>query len=333
MTPYSKASTWLKEAGYGIEIINFANRFKNLIELENGSSFQKIIAQKQKDVENFFKDYHQPIDREVFEILLTDYQNNSNIEHLPKFFNTINSKYSGDIGKFADYVFKKSVFTSKTKMLDILKNAKFGKLKILEKDPAYKLAKDLSELNNKQIKPNLRKLQEEIQTLQRMYMKAQMEMQPDKHFYPDANSTIRVTYGKVKGFEPRDGLIYKHYTTIDGIIEKEDPNVYDYVVEDKLKELYLNKDYGQYADKDGNMRVCFLAANHTSGGNSGSPLLNADGHLIGLNFDRCWESTMSDLMYDPNYCRNISVDIRFCLFIIDKFAGADHLIQEMTIIK
>ena len=164
-------------------------------------------------------------------------------------------------------------------------------------------------------------------------MKAQMEMQPDVRFYPDANSTLRVTYGKVKPFDPSDGVSYKHFTTMKGIMEKEDPNIYDYVVEPKLKSLYQNKDYGRYADQDGSMHVCFIAANHTSGGNSGSPILNADGHLLGLNFDRVWEGTMSDLNYDPEYCRNISVDIRYCLFLIDKFAGAKHLVDEMTIVE
>lgn len=164
-------------------------------------------------------------------------------------------------------------------------------------------------------------------------MKAQMEMQPMKKFYPDANFTLRVTYGNIKGYEPDDAVKYKYFTTLDGILEKEDPDIYDYVVEDKLKELYRNKDFGQYADQDGSMHVCFTATNHTSGGNSGSPVMDAEGNLIGLNFDRCWEGTMSDVAYDISQCRNIALDIRYCLFIIDKFAGAKHLIDEMTILN
>ena len=165
-----------------------------------------------------------------------------------------------------------------------------------------------------------------------IYMKGQMEFQPDRRFYPDANFTLRVTYGKVKGYEPRDAVRYNYFTTLEGIMEKEDPNIYDYGVEDRLKELYRNKDYGRYGDKDGSMHTCFIATNHTSGGNSGSPLLNANGELIGINFDRCWEGTMSDIVYDPEVCRNISIDIRYCLFIIDKFAGATHLVEEMTLV-
>lgn len=151
--------------------------------------------------------------------------------------------------------------------------------------------------------------------------------------YPDANFTLRVTYGKIKGFSPADAVRYKHYTTLDGIMQKENPDIYDYVVEDKLKELYAKRDYGRYANTLGEMPVAFIGTNHTTGGNSGSPVLNADGNLIGINFDRNWEGTMSDLRYDPEMCRNIMLDIRYCLFIIDKFAGATHLVNEMDIIE
>lgn len=162
-------------------------------------------------------------------------------------------------------------------------------------------------------------------------MKMIPEMFPERNMYPDANFTLRVTYGKVGGFKPKDGVNYKHFTTLDGIMQKENPDIYDYVVTDRLRELYEAKDYGRYADADGTMHVAFIAGNHTTGGNSGSPILNADGHLLGLNFDRTWEGTMSDLIYDPSICKNISVDIRYVLFLIDKYAGCTRLIDEMTI--
>ena len=333
ITPYKKASTYIREAGNGVEIIKFASGFKKLIELEDASKFEEQLTKKQKDSKAFFKDYYQPIDEEVFVKLLSMYREKSEAEFLPAFFQNIQSKYKGDLNKFATLIYKKSIFASEEKLNAFLKNAKFGKLKKMMNDPAYKLAADLAMLTDQKIKSQNDELTAELSRLQRIYMKAQMEMQPEKRFYPDANSTIRVTYGQVKNFDPRDAVSYKHFTTMSGIIEKEDPNIYDYVVEDKLKELYKTKNYGQYGDKDGSMHVCFIAANHTSGGNSGSPILNADGHLLGLNFDRNWEGTMSDLNYDPDYCRNISVDIRYCLFIIDKFAGAKHLVDEMTIVK
>jgi hypothetical protein len=172
-----------------------------------------------------------------------------------------------------------------------------------------------------------------LDSLERVWIAALMEMQPNKIFYPDANMTMRLTYGKVKGYFPADGVAYLPYTTIEGIMQKENPDIYDYVVEDKLKQLYKNKDYGKYANANGEMPVAFIATNHTTGGNSGSPILNAEGHLLGLNFDRCWEGTMSDIQYAPDQCRNISVDIRFVLFIIDKFAGAKHLVDEMTLVN
>jgi hypothetical protein len=161
-------------------------------------------------------------------------------------------------------------------------------------------------------------------------MQAQMDVFKEKKFYPDANSTLRVTYGNVKGYEPKDAVKYDFYTYLDGVMEKYKPGDYEFDVPEKLRTLYKTKDYGPYA-VNGKLPVCFIAANHTTGGNSGSPALDANGYLIGLNFDRVWEGTMSDINYDPSICRNIMVDIRYVLFIIDKFAGAKHLIKEMNL--
>ena len=170
-------------------------------------------------------------------------------------------------------------------------------------------------------------------SLQRVWMSALMEVVPEKTYYPDANGTLRITFGKVDGYVPFDGAEYAHYTTLKGVLEKEDATNPEYNLPPKLRELYDAKDYGDYADASGEMQVCFIASNHTSGGNSGSPVFNANGELIGLNFDRTWESTMSDIMFNPTICRNITVDIRYVLFIMDKFANAGHLVVEMDLVK
>jgi hypothetical protein len=160
-----------------------------------------------------------------------------------------------------------------------------------------------------------------------------MEINTQKKFYPDANSTLRISYGKVSSYEPADGVQYSAYTLLDGAIEKENKNLAEFNIHPKLKSLFERKDYGNYADKNGNMRIAFIASNHTTGGNSGSPVLNANGELIGTNFDRNWEGTVSDLMYDVTMVRNIIVDIHYTLFIIEKFAGAKNIIDELTIKK
>ena len=165
----------------------------------------------------------------------------------------------------------------------------------------------------------------------RTYVKALMEKDTDKTFYPDANLTMRVTYGNVKGFEPNDGVRYTHYTTLAGVIAKDNPDIFDYKVDPKLKELFAKHDFGPYANEKGELPVCFIASNHTTGGNSGSPVIDADGNLIGINFDRVWQGTMSDINYDVNRCRNISLDVRYFLFIVDKFAGAQNIIDELDI--
>jgi hypothetical protein len=182
------------------------------------------------------------------------------------------------------------------------------------------------------VQGTLNELQSKLNHLQRVYMEAQMEVFKEKIFYPDANSTMRVTYGTVGGYQPRDGVRYDHYTWLEGILEKYKPGDYEFDVPQKLIELHAKKDYGRYG-MDGKQPVCFIASNHTTGGNSGSPALDANGNLVGLNFDRVWEGTMSDIYYDPSICRNIMVDVRYILFIIDKFAGAGHLVNEMTLVQ
>jgi hypothetical protein len=175
--------------------------------------------------------------------------------------------------------------------------------------------------------------EQKVNALGRTYISKMMAAFPNKKFYPDANSTLRIAFGNVKKYHPRDGVTYDWYTTYKGILEKENPNNDDYVVDANLKKLFIEKDFGNYADANGELRIAFIASNHTTGGNSGSPVLNANGELIGTNFDRCWEGTMSDIVYDPEQCRNITLDIHYTLFVVDKLGGAGYLLNEMKIIK
>ena len=330
LEPYRVAYTYLANAGLNIELLDFAGSFGRLSRVTKETPQEDIddmVASLKNATKAFFKDYHQPIDEEVAKSMLTEYLKQP-ADFRPGFLNEIK-----DVDSYVNELFSNSMFVNEEKVNEFLDGFKANKAKKLQKDPAMKAYQSIIDFYRNDVNPKMAPINKAIDSLQRIYMKGQMVMEPERRFSPDANFTLRVTYGKVEGFKPQDGKTFRHFTTLEGIMEKENPDIYDYVVEPKLKELYNNKDYGRYADKDGTMHVAFTASVHTTGGNSGSPILNADGRLLGLNFDRCWEGTMSDLVYDPDICRNISVDIRYVLFIIDKFAGAKHLVNEMTIVE
>lgn len=328
---FQLAYTYVAEAGMNIELISFAGRFAKLAQVTKETpqeEIDKLVASLKGTAKSFFKDYYMPIDKEVAGMLLKEYLKAQPADFRPAFLNDIK-----DVDEYVETLFTKSFLVSEESVNAFLDGFKAKNVKKLQNDPAFVAYQSIIGFYRDHVYPSLASITEDNQRLQRIYMKGQMEMQPEKRFSPDANFTLRVTYGKIEGFKPKDGMNYRHFTTLEGIMQKENPDIYDYVVEPRLKELYNNKDYGRYADKDGTMHVAFTASVHTTGGNSGSPILNADGQLLGLNFDRCWEGTMSDLIYDPSICRNISVDIRYVLFIIDKFAGAKHLVDEMTIVE
>lgn len=327
---------YTREAILAIEGISFAARFQDLVTLiEKNESEEKItaeISRLKKAADVFYKDYFLPIDKEIFHTLLKEYCNNVNVDFHPSYFETINSKFKGDFRKYSDYVYSKTLFTSKARLFAYLDKLSTKTIKTIKSDPLYQIAFFTNELIEKKINNQVSLIEFNINGLYRKYVAGLMEMQSDKIFFPDANRTLRVAYGHVSGYKPRDAVYYMHYTTLAGIMEKDNPLIYDYDVPEKLRDMYRNMDYGIYG-VNGTMPVAFIATNHTSGGNSGSPVMNADGHLLGLNFDRAWEGTMSDIMFDPEMCRNISVDIRYVLFVTEKLAGAGHLIDEMKIIR
>ena len=338
LSPLNIASNYVTEAGLGVEIVRFAYSFNGLlVQSKNKNSkpedIAKTLEQLKKSSAGFFKNYNAAIDRKVFAALLGLYHKGLDPALQPAILNLADQKYKGNFEAYADDVYGKSIFASADKLTAFLEGYKASKYKSIEKDPAFQLAESIYNLYYDHLKNQVAALETHIDSLQRIYMLGLMEFQPARQFYPDANSTLRVAYGKVADYTPADAVHYNYFTTLDGIMQKENPDIYDYVVEPKLKELYKTRDWGRYGDKDGSMHVAFIASNHTTGGNSGSPVLNADGELIGLNFDRNWEGTMSDLMYDPDQCRNITLDIRYCLFIIDKFAGARRLTDEMTLVE
>jgi hypothetical protein len=289
------------------------------------------IASLKEATEEFYKEYVLATDKKVFVTLLPIYKQNfftlpisDALKGTSKIFDTAE--------KTGQKLLEKSILTNQNKIKALLEKPVEEIVKTLRKDKFYAFAKAMIDNFDTNIVPKSTENQLKINKLRRQYTKAQMEVMNGKRvFYPDANSTLRVAFGQVKGYQPKDGVTYNAFTYLDGVMQKYIPGDYEFDVSKKLISLYEKKDFGEYAE-NGKMPVCFIATNHTTGGNSGSPAIDAYGNLIGLNFDRVWEGTMSDINYDPNICRNIMMDARYLLFIIDKYADAGHLIKEMKLV-
>jgi len=332
---YAIAFDYWREAVYGIEVIAYASGFEKLIEISKGTDSSLALAESTRLLKvssNFFKDYDLRVDKDIFKALLPMYFAGVNEEFYPSIYSKIQSKYNGDFDKYVEQVFEETIFNKPEKLEKLLSNYSANRVGELKNDPIYVLYNSFLDVYKDKVSEKYFAISAKNDSLYNIYMNALREMQPQKKFYPDANFTMRVAYGKVKGYYPKDGVKYLHYTTLDGVIEKDNPAIYDYDIPNRLREIYKQKDYGVYA-KDGSVPLCFIATNHTTGGNSGSPVLDAYGNLIGLNFDRAWEGIASDMMYDPDFSRNVTLDIRYVLFIIDKYAGAKHLVDEMVIVK
>lgn len=323
---------------YGPEIFRFSNDFNKYVEYYLNDELpedQKLKSSEilKPKINSFFKDYNAEVDKELFAELTSLYVQLVDPSLIPNYKTIVDEKYKGDYAAYAEKTFKKSIFDNRVDISDFVYNPSKPKAKKLSKDPIFVLVNELLTQYRNLIAPAYSAFSDNLDILEKDYLKAMMELMPDeKRYYPDANSTLRVAYGKVEGYEPKDGAYYHFYTTLDGVAEKYIPGDREYDVPEKLMDLYFSKDFGQYGYGD-KMPVCFIASNHSTGGNSGSPVLDANGNLKGLNFDRCWEGTMSDIMFDPDRCRNIMVDLNYVLFIIDKFAGAKHLVDEMKLVK
>ena len=339
LEPYQFAADYYAETVRAIEIANFASSLYSAYKVNKETGEVTADPKKVGDlVESFYKDYYLPIDKECFAALMGEFDKNIPADFKCEYF-TKQMKKHGSAEKWAEALFDKSIFADQTKSEKLLKSEKpQAKIRAaLLKDPATEFAIEFAEWYATQIQPVTSRLNQDLQLAYRDYMRGQIvycrTQRVPKAFYPDANLTLRVAYGHIKGYQPADATYYLPSSTIKGIMEKDNPDIFDYNIPQRLRNIYAEKDYGRWADATGEVPVCFIATNHTTGGNSGSPVINANGDLIGLNFDRVWEGTMSDIVFDPDICRNISLDVRYVLFIIDKVADADHLLEEMTFVE
>jgi Peptidase S46. len=328
---YQNAYQYINECISGCELLTFnqyANGLLSALKSGDNSKIADAVKQVKDNIGDIYKDYSVTTDQKCIKAMLKLYRADVPVKFLPDFYSTVvDKRFKGNIDKFVDNMFAKSVFTSEAKLTAFLDRPV---LKTLENDPAVltlasirKVALDVSK--------QLSSFNDNLNIGNRFWVAALREMMPEKTQYPDANSTMRLTYGTVQDYDPKDAVTYKYYTTLQGVVDKYIPGNYEFDVPQRLIDLNNKKEYGRYASSKGYMPVCFLTTNDITGGNSGSPVMNANGELIGLAFDGNWEAMSGDVAYEPALQRCIVVDIRYVLWIMDIYSGAKNLVDEMTI--
>jgi hypothetical protein len=335
--PYTTArDLFIEMVFYGPEVLRFGERFAQLVEryadMEQAGAVDGELEKLRGGLDAFFKDYDVEVDRAVFKALLPLYRLHIDPALAPEVLREIDTRFKGDADAWVDDLYARSVLVDRSKLDRALDRFNAKSARRLAADPGYATSRSFYESFLQEVRPTLAALGDEVMPSMRTYVRGMMELFPDRTYWPDANSSLRLSYGRVEGSEPRDAVVYDAFSTLDGVIEKHIPGDAEFDLPQKLIDLHTAKDYGPYG-VSGTMPVCFTSSLHTTGGNSGSPVLNGRGELIGINFDRTWESTMSDIRFDPAKCRNISVDVRYMLFIIDRYAGAGHLIEEMQLVQ
>jgi tetratricopeptide (TPR) repeat protein len=319
---------------FGPEILRYVQSFQKLVDNYATMSDEeraKEVAQLKSNAEGYFKNYVASVDADIMRTQLEFFMKGVKADYIPAELSQGHTRVKGDAGLYVTNLYQLTQFMSKDRVDALLARVSSKTIKKIAADPAYKLSIALYGMLRGTLGPEHGKLTQQITNQLYMYVKGIRAMMPDRTYWYDANSTLRLTYGEVEGSSPMDGMRYEPFATLDGVLQKYKRGDYEYDLPAKLLDLHARRDYGPYAE-NGKLIVCFTGSNHTTGGNSGSPAINGEGHLIGLNFDRSWESTMSDVMYNPDICRNIMVDVRYVLFIVDKFAGAGHLLKEMVLV-
>lgn len=334
LKPFGYARDYYLEITSRAELYTIAGWMSSLRmahERDGQKGYEQRMKQLKTQLSGLYDEYNAEVDQKLFETLLAMYIKDQDEKYQSPILRKWLAENNNDMAKLAASVYSETILDEKEKLMALLEKPMTEVVDFIKNEKWIGLVIDMVSTYSNKVTKNLNEIQARINKLNRTYMQAQMEVMKEKKFYPDANSTLRVTYGNVKGYNPRDAVKYDFYTYLDGVMDKYKPGDYEFDVPEKLRELYKNKDFGQYGN-NGKMPVCFIAMNHTTGGNSGSPALDAYGNLIGLNFDRVWEGTMSDINYDLSICRNIMVDIRYVFFIVDKYAGAGHLLKEIKLV-